>query len=302
MSTTLTTLTTTLSERFGLGESTGLIETLKATAFKGQVSDAQMTALLIVANQFGLNPWTKEIYAFPDKNNGIVPVVGVDGWARIINGNSQFDGMEFEQDGEVSCTCKIYRKDRSRPVSITEYMSECKRSNTGPWTSHPKRMLRHKAMIQCARIAFGFGGIYEPDEAERIVEAGEREINPMPTNKPKQPPTPTAYPEDSFTLNFKKWEKLIQEGRKTGEQIIATVSAKGVLTEAQKSEIMAVVAPVSEAQLMASPDQMHDLRSACEDHEIAWSALCAHIGVGTDEILTVDQIDDGHRFLEESAA
>jgi hypothetical protein len=58
---------------------------LKATAFKGQVSDAQMTALLIVANQYGLNPWTKEIYAFPDKNNGIVPVVGVDGWSRIIN-------------------------------------------------------------------------------------------------------------------------------------------------------------------------------------------------------------------------
>jgi hypothetical protein len=32
-------------------------------------------------------------------------------------------------------------------------------------------MLRHKAMIQCARIAFGFGGIYDQDEAERIIEA-----------------------------------------------------------------------------------------------------------------------------------
>ncbi|WP_032251724.1 recombinase RecT, partial [Escherichia coli] len=46
--------------------------------------DAQFIALLIVANQYGLNPWTKEIYAFPDKQNGIVPVVGVDGWSRII--------------------------------------------------------------------------------------------------------------------------------------------------------------------------------------------------------------------------
>jgi phage recombination protein Bet len=62
-----------------------LVTVLKATAFKGQVSDAQMAALLIVAQQYGLNPWTKEIYAFPDKNNGIVPVVGVDGWSRIIN-------------------------------------------------------------------------------------------------------------------------------------------------------------------------------------------------------------------------
>ncbi|MGC6598113.1 recombinase RecT, partial [Escherichia coli] len=50
--------------------------------------------------------WTKEIYAFPDKQNGIVPVVGVDGWSRIINENQQFDGMDFEQDNE-SCTCRI---------------------------------------------------------------------------------------------------------------------------------------------------------------------------------------------------
>ena len=172
MTTALTTLTQTLATRFELGDGSGLIETLKATAFKGQVTDAQMTALLIVANQYGLNPWTKEIYAFPDKNNGIVPVVGVDGWSRIMNGHPQFDGMEFDQD-DTSCTCRIFRKDRSRPVAVTEYMSECKRPNVGPWGSHPKRMLRHKAMIQCARLAFGFSGIYDGDEAERIAEVSK---------------------------------------------------------------------------------------------------------------------------------
>jgi hypothetical protein len=31
-------------------------------------------------------------------------------------------------------------------------------------------MLRHKSLIQCARIAFGFVGIYDQDEAERIIE------------------------------------------------------------------------------------------------------------------------------------
>lgn len=169
MSTALATLTGSLAERFGMGAANQeLIETLKATAFKGQVSDAQMTALMVVANQYGLNPWTKEIYAFPDKQNGIVPVVGVDGWSRIINGNDRFDGMEFQQDNE-SCTCIIYRKDRTHPISVTEYMDECKRG-TGPWQSHPKRMLRHKAMIQCARLAFGYAGIYDQDEAERILE------------------------------------------------------------------------------------------------------------------------------------
>lgn len=168
MTTALATLTSKLATRLDMGDGVGLMETLKATAFKGPVNDAQMTALMIVANQYGLNPWTKEIYAFPDKNNGIVPVVGVDGWSRIINGHSQFDGMDFEQDSE-SCTCIIYRKDRNHPVRVTEYMSECKRG-TGPWQSHPKRMLRHKAMIQAARLAFGYTGIYDQDEAERIAE------------------------------------------------------------------------------------------------------------------------------------
>lgn len=170
MSNALLSLTDKLASRLDMGDNNGkeLFSVLKATAFKGDPSDAQMTALLVVANQYGLNPWTKEIYAFPDQKNGIVPVVGVDGWSRIINDHPQFDGMEYRQDDE-SCTCIIYRKDRSHPVSVTEYMSECRRE-TGPWKSHPKRMLRHKATIQCSRLAFGYSGIYDQDEAERIRE------------------------------------------------------------------------------------------------------------------------------------
>lgn len=152
------------------GNASDLVATLKATAFKGQATDAQLAALLFVASQYGLNPFTKEIYAFPDSRNGIVPVVGVDGWSRIINTHPQFDGMDFEYTAE-SCTCIIHRKDRSHPVKVTEFMEECKRKNVGPWESHPRRMLRHKAMIQAARLAFGYTGIFDQDEADRIKEA-----------------------------------------------------------------------------------------------------------------------------------
>jgi phage recombination protein Bet len=164
-----------MAGRFGV-DADKMLVTLKATAFKGDVSNEQMMALLVVAEQHGLNPWTKEIYAFPDRNHGIVPVVGVDGWARIINENAAFDGMEFrEAEDGAWIECVIYRKDRAHPIAAKEWFAECKR-DTGPWKSHPRRMLRHKAMIQCARIAFGFGGIYDPDEAERIVEASPEPI------------------------------------------------------------------------------------------------------------------------------
>ncbi len=162
--------------RFGVDEDK-MLGTLKLTAFKvgnnGSVSNEQMMALLVVADQYGLNPWTREIYAFPDKG-GIVPVVGVDGWSRIINSHEQFDGVDFEQDDD-SCTCTIYRKDRAHPTKVTEFSAECRR-DTGPWKSHPRRMLRHKTLIQCARLAFGFVGIYDEDEAMRIVE---RDITPV---------------------------------------------------------------------------------------------------------------------------
>ena len=76
------------ADKFNFADEKKLIDTLKATAFKvkdGEVTDEQMMALLIVADQYGLNPFTKEIFAYPDKQNGIVPVVSVDGWSRIIN-------------------------------------------------------------------------------------------------------------------------------------------------------------------------------------------------------------------------
>jgi len=169
--------------RFGVDPGK-MLDALKATAFKqsggGSISNEQMMALLIVADHHGLNPFTREIFAFPDKG-GIVPVVSVDGWSRILNDHPEMDGVEFIDSDQMTkhggkevpewIECIIYRKDRNRPIRVTEYMSECKRPNVGPWQSHPRRMLRHKAMIQCARLAFGFSGIYDEDEAQRIVTA-----------------------------------------------------------------------------------------------------------------------------------
>ena len=226
-----------LAKTLGMeGEGTELMAVLKATAFKGQVSDAQMAALLLVANQYGLSPWTKEIYAFPDRQNGIVPVVGVDGWARIINAHPQFDGMDFEQD-ENRCTCIIYRKDRSHPIRVTEFMEECRRENVGPWKSHPRRMLRHKAMIQCARLAFGYAGIYDADEAERIIEAtsidaSTGEIRPT-SPKPARAEI-GLYPQDRFEANLPKWRALCESGQQTPASIEAMLSSKARLSDEQR--------------------------------------------------------------------
>lgn len=255
MSNALTTLTRTLATKLDMGDGADLIGTLKATAFKGQVSDAQMTALLVVANQYALNPWTKEIYAFPDKNNGIVPVVGVDGWSRIINSHPQFDGIEFDQDAE-SCTCIIYRKDRNRPIKVTEYMEECKRG-TGPWVSHPLRMLRHKAMIQCARLAFGYGGIYDQDEAERIVDASPvKHMGNADVVQPEQPKELPAWPADRWASGLPKWVDGIANGKPIAD-VLAWLGSKAQVTPEQEQELRAAVARLQQQAADPAVDADH---------------------------------------------
>lgn len=168
------------ADRYGI-EPNRMMATLRATVIRPdkngtEATNEQIASFLVVANQHDLNPFTKEIHAFLGRQGSIVCVVGLDGWAKKVNEHPQFDGMEFEQDDE-KCTCKMYRKDRSHPVIVTEYHKECFRP-TEPWQSHPKRMLRHKALIQCARIAFSFAGIYDPDEAEAIIANEEIDITP----------------------------------------------------------------------------------------------------------------------------
>lgn len=266
MSNLITTQIDQLATRFDLPQSPELYEVLKSTAFK-DANDAQLSALLIVAKQYGLNPWTKEIYAFPDKKNGIIPVVSVDGWARIINSNPVFDGMDFnfseemvKMDGAASpapawTECVIHRKDRAHPTIIREYLDEVYRAPfkakgqngeyevKGPWQTHPKRFSRHKAMIQCARMAFGFGGIYDQDEAERIVEASPaiKTIDPA-TGEITSRAAPAKLPDysdEAFATNLPAWQALIESGKKTAQQIIAMVSTKATLSPEQVAMIEA---------------------------------------------------------------
>jgi phage recombination protein Bet len=196
-----TSLVEKMAARFSV-EPNKLLDTLKATAFRQQrsdqqVSNEQMCALLVVADQYGLNPFTRELFAFPDKNNGIVPVVSVDGWARIINDHPQLNGISFRyseeklklpgaKSGHEWIECSISRKDRAEPITIREYLDEVYRppferdgkTFNGPWQSHTNRLHRHKTLIQCSRIAFGFGGIYDEDEAQRIVDMGAAQVVP----------------------------------------------------------------------------------------------------------------------------
>lgn len=166
-----------------------LLEVLKATVIKStdkhDVTNEEVAAFVIVANQYGLNPFTREIHAFAGRGGGIVPIVGVDGWAHIVNDNPLFDGCTFQdvQDEKYGSgiKCCMHVKGRSHPVEVTEWLTECSRA-TDPWKGMPRRMLRHKAFMQAARLCFGLSGIYDEDEARDIIKVHAVESEMVETN------------------------------------------------------------------------------------------------------------------------
>lgn len=207
-----------------------MLATLKATVFKS-ASTEELLALVVVANEYQLNPFLKEIYAFPAKGGGIVPVISIDGWNKMLIRQDSFDGIEFEfvegEDGlPYSCTATVFIKNRSHAVKVTEYFAECRR-NTDPWNNMPRRMLRHRALCQASRLAFGFAGVYSEDEAKDFIDvtttAPQRggpprlvDVKPAATSQERDEATetgdrPETKPEAKMNGPRAEFEKMITE-------------------------------------------------------------------------------------------
>ena len=161
------------AERSGMSEES-FVDALVQTSLSALITWTQLDLerLLLAAEVNGLSPTGREIFLVP--SGGVLEpatvVVGVDGWSRIINTHKQFAGMRFKESDELVdgvpywTECTMYRWDRRVPTSVREYLVEVRGLSAG-WITHPRRMLRHKAMVQCARLTFGLIGIYDADEA-----------------------------------------------------------------------------------------------------------------------------------------
>lgn len=239
-----------------------LLNTLRSTAFKAvptqkdpnppPVSNEEMMALLVIANEYHLNPFTKEIYAYRARHGGITPIVGFDGWIRMVQNQPEFDGEKltrgFDTDiwnpGEPDETkrepwgmyfeAEIYRKDRRVPTVLREYFRENWR-DTEPWNTMPNRMTRMRSYIQCARVAFGFGGIYDDDEGQKIALSPGVDLLPATPQSPKaHVEAPQARPDAPRQLSNDEHLEMINEKLgKTGipENLVLAKFEVGALEE-----------------------------------------------------------------------
>lgn len=158
-----------LAQEYGMRQDVFLNVIKKTVMPSENVSNEHIAAFLSLSKSYGLNPLSDAIHAFPSKG-GIKLLIGIDGYIEIANQHEAYEGFELEENSDqagnlIAVSCRVHRSDRKHSHWIKEYMDECKR-NTDPWKNFPKRMLRHKAIMQAIRSSFGLSSLIDVDEAK----------------------------------------------------------------------------------------------------------------------------------------
>jgi len=189
------------------------------------------------------------------------PSLWGDAMLALVKAHPAFEWIKEECDGSVA-TCTIKR--RGEPEVVQSFsLEEAKRAGLtgkqGPWTQYPKRMLQMRARGFALRDAFpdALRGVVSAEEARDTPTERDMGAAEVVSSRPAAPAALPDYSQEAFADNLPKWSALMQSGTKTADQIIAIVSTKGALSDAQKTAIRAAAQPKQETrpEVIDAPEQ-----------------------------------------------
>lgn len=123
-----------------------------------EVPAKTILSLLRMMQNLHLDPLCEEISLTQYDDGQWQVFITIEGCSKLLNQHPQFNGLVFNQadtliDGVPEwIECSIYRKDRTVPTTVREYLMEVRGENS-IWQKMPRRMLRHRALQQCVRLA-----------------------------------------------------------------------------------------------------------------------------------------------------
>ncbi|HFL6103668.1 TPA: hypothetical protein ACG4NN_004457, partial [Stenotrophomonas maltophilia] len=148
-----------------------------------------------------------------------------------------------EADDGGTAVCRVKRRGESEEVR-TFSMDDAKVAGllgkSGPWTQYPKRMRQMRARAFALRDVFPdvLRGMPIAEEVMDIPQAGatsnEQPRAAIEGQADKQLP---LYSEADFAANLPKWRDIIASGRKSADDLIATLQTKARFTADQLQEI-----------------------------------------------------------------
>lgn len=115
-------------------------------------------ALLRTMRHLKLDPLCDELSLMQHEDGHWQAYVTIEGCYTLLNRHPQFNGLTFSQSDACITgipewiECTIYRRDRAMPIRVREYLVEVQ-ADKPIWKKMPRRMLRHRALQQCVRLA-----------------------------------------------------------------------------------------------------------------------------------------------------
>lgn len=109
--------------------------------------------------------------------------------------------------------------------------------------------------------------------------------------KPELPP----YPPDQFKKNLTAWRKLIADGKKTVEQVIAMAQTRNTLTDEQKAAIAEAPPPAEKA----APAVIEGIRAKAKEAALTDAEVAKHLGIASLDELTVPQAERALAFIKD---
>ena len=238
-----------------------------------KLTDVQRNQFAAVAQAFGLNPFKREIYATTYRNKDgqtvMSIVTGYEVYLKRAEMNPNYNGFETNfqvVNGEMGCTCKVYRKDRTMPVTSTVWMSEYS-TGRSLWASKPRMMLEKVAIATAFRRAFpcDFGGMpYTTDElpdhmtgADKLEQQGFTEVpqdaQPQAPAKPKAAKKEIDEETKKFMEGMKGLWTQAPEIYQATMQEFGFKSANNVPPERRGEVFNTIVANITKAAQKSAP-------------------------------------------------
>lgn len=189
--------------------------------------------------------WNMDPFAVAQKTHIVSGRLGYE--AQLVNAVLQNSGAirglpYYEYRGEGPCLeCRVGCIPRGESdIRWNEWLaiSAITTKNSPLWKTNPKQQMGYLQVKNWAR-AYAPGailGVYTTDELQ------DDGLPPPPSARaPAVQPSPQALPayeQAAFTKNLPAWTKLVADGKKSAQDLLATLSTKATFTEEQKAQIL----------------------------------------------------------------
>ncbi len=209
---------------------------------------------------------------------------------RIIPGDIQDEAEEIIK--EVRMNDAAADPDKNRKI-LADLFAEIgvKASQLSEYLGHDLSVCSPKEIVELKAIhgAIANGESTWLEVMDNKAQTGETKKTEAKTDS-KQ-----AYPQDKFEQNLPTWKKHVDAGKQTPEQIIATVSSKGVLSDTQKAAIRALA---QSGEPMASPEALETIRNLAEEMTIGEADIAKKFGIAGLSAITAAMVPAVLAFID----